>query len=234
MKRGSFVCRSIFVAAAVALGAMAQANPIVTTTFEEDIVLATDTFEDSPGTVLFSTSGVGYSDWLSPIVGADLAADPNVPVQVQSSAPLIVFASEFQFLAGQGPQYIVFGGLGPAVLDPNPIIVAGVPSITVDVVHDLAAAGPPGFVTLGTEAIAVIGQATYETGGFAPDGTLLEGTLNFDLISENIVEQSASTTPEPSALVLLVSGLAFLGFMHRRGLSSDVNAVRVHNKGCLQ
>jgi hypothetical protein len=120
MKRGSLLYQSIFVVAgAVVLAANAHASPIVhTTSFDENIIIETDTFETSGGAVLFTTNGVGYSDWLSPNIASDLAGDSTVPLQIQSTASLIAQASEYQFPAGPGPQYIVLGGVGPAILDP--------------------------------------------------------------------------------------------------------------------
>ena len=64
MKRGSFLYQSVFVVAgAVAFGANAHADTIVhTTTFVEDVVIETDTFEAAGGAVLFTTNGLGYTD----------------------------------------------------------------------------------------------------------------------------------------------------------------------------
>ena len=71
-----------FLVLAVALAANAHADPILhTTAFDENIVIATDTFETAGGAVIFSTGAVGFSDWLSPNIASDLAGDPAVPIQ---------------------------------------------------------------------------------------------------------------------------------------------------------
>jgi hypothetical protein len=139
------------------------------------IVIGTDTFETTGGAVLFTTSDVGLSDWLSPLIAADLSADSNLgldsgagfPLQIESTASLVPRVSEYQFLASQGPAYIVLGAAGLAVL-----------GSAADVASDT-------------------------TGGLAPDGSILDGTLTFDVFTENIVEQPVTpgAVPKPSALV---------------------------------
>ena len=206
MKRGSFLVL------AVALAANAHADPIVHTTgFTEEIVLETDTFETSGGTILFTTNGIGYSDWLSPVIAADMAGDSTLPIQVQSTASLVARASEYQVLAEQGPNYIVLGGVGPAIVDPF-----ADQDIGFDVGYALAAAGGPGYAVVGSPSATSVGFSSYTTGAIEPDGSLLEGTLTFDVFAENIVEQPVSATPEPSMLALLGCGLLALIFFARR------------------
>ncbi|HEY3739475.1 MAG TPA: PEP-CTERM sorting domain-containing protein [Bryobacteraceae bacterium] len=57
-------------------------------------------------------------------------------------------------------------------------------------------------------------QLTYDTGGLAPDNSLLEGTVTFDLIAVNMIEQpvNASATPEPPTIALLGLGVGMLIF----------------------
>jgi len=132
-------------AGAAALSANAHADPIVhNTVFSEIIVMETDTFETSGGTGLFTTNGVGYTDWLSSDIAADLAGDPAVPTQIQSTVSLVALASEYQFLAETGPQYIVLGGIGPAIVNPFPD-----QDIGFDVGYALAAAAGAGYSIVG-------------------------------------------------------------------------------------
>ena len=73
MNRGSLVYQSLFVVS-VAFASSANANPIIhTTAFDENIVIETDTFETPSGVVLFTSNGVGYTDWLSTHIASDLA-----------------------------------------------------------------------------------------------------------------------------------------------------------------
>jgi len=219
MKRESPLYQCIFVfAGSVALAVSAQADPIVhTTQFDEDIVVITDTFETSAGTVLFTTNGVGYSDWLSPNIAADLSGDSTVPAQIQSTAALAALASEYQFLAGQGPQYIVLDGIGPAILDPLADYVTGF-----EVGYALAAATGPAYSIMGSPVFTTIGQSTYNDGTIEPDGSLLDGTVTFDVIHESIVEQPAAATPEPSLLALLGCGLLMLILLARRRAAGGI------------
>lgn len=57
---------------------------------------------------------------------------------------------------------------------------------------------------------------SFNTGGFAPDGSLLEGTVTFDVFELDILEQPVTTTPEPSTLALLGSGLLLILIFARR------------------
>jgi len=213
MKRSSFLHQSILVAAAgaLALAPNAHASPIVNSTvFAETLVVETDLFETPGGTILFTTNGVGYSDWLSPIFAADLAADLSIPSQIQSTASLVALAGEYQFLAEQGPNYIVLGGVGPAILDPF-----ADQSIGFDVGYALAAAAAPGYSIVGSPGITSVGPHSYSTGAVEPDGSLLEGTVTFDIYDETIIEQPVST-PEPTTLPLLASGLLLI-ILRKRG-----------------
>jgi hypothetical protein len=51
--------------------------------------------DDSPGATTFEEDIV---------IATDLTGDPAIPSQVQFAASLIAFASELQFLTEQGPQ----------------------------------------------------------------------------------------------------------------------------------
>ena len=202
--------RSLLVLA-VALAANAHADPIINfTVFTETIVIATDTFETSSGTVLFTTNDIGYSDWLSPVVASDLAGDSTLPAQVQSTASLIPQVSEYQFVTEQGPGYLVLGGVGPAIPDPYTVF-------PVTVSDALAAASGPGYSIVGPENATSIVSRSYSTGGFALDGsTLVEGTVTFNVYDENIVERPVAATPEPSMFALLGSGFLMLVLFARR------------------
>jgi hypothetical protein len=108
-----------FLIAAGALTAKAH-GALITNLFTETIVIGTDTFEQADGSVLFTTNGVGYSDWLSPIIANDLATDPTIPTQVQSTTSLIPEVSELQFLTEQ------FGGDTPDGLGAEGIALCSV------------------------------------------------------------------------------------------------------------
>jgi hypothetical protein len=204
-------CAGVVMAGIVAIAANAQANPVEqTTNFDEDIAIETDTFETPSGAVLFTTNGVGYTDWLAPNIAADLAGDSAIPAPIQSTASLVAFASEYQFLAEQGPQYVVLGGVGPAILDPHADYVTGF-----DVGIALAAATGPAYSILGSPIFTTVGERTYNDGVIEPDGSLLEGTVTFDIFDESIVEQPVST-PEPSMLALVGSGFIALLVLARR------------------
>src|SRR5580704_14891971 len=140
MKRKSFLYRSVVVlAGALALAANAHAGTILID-FSEVIVFETDTFETSGGATLFTSNGVGYGDWLSPNIAADLAA-------------------------AAVPGYSVVGGNSP-----QPVV-----------------------------------NVSYTTGAIEPDGSLIDGTVTFDIVQENIVEQPAAV-PEPSTFALTIFG----------------------------
>jgi hypothetical protein len=206
--------RAIFVlAGAVALCANSHADPVLhTTTFAEDIFIETDTFETSSGSVLFTTNGVGYTDWLSPIIAADLAGDPAVPAQIQSTVSLVTLASEYQFLTEKGPQYIVFGGVGPAIVDPS----TG-QNITVDedFYRAMETAGGPGYSIVDVIPEHIV-NVTYETGAIEPDGSIIDGTVTFFVAEESIVERPVVATPEPSMLAFACSGLLLILFARRK------------------
>jgi len=198
MKRSSFLHQSILVAAAgaLALAPNAHASPIVNSTvFAETLVVETDLFETPGGTILFTTNGVGYSDWLSPIIAADLAGDPSIPSQIQATAALVALASEYQFLADQGPTYIVLGGVGPPILDPF-----ADQNIGLDVGYSPAAAAGSAYSIVGPPIVTTIGTWSYSTAAIEPDGSILQGTVNLSGYNVNIIEQPA---PEPSTLPLL-------------------------------
>ena len=199
--------RNILVlAGAVALVANAHADPIVhNTVFSEIIVVETDTFETSGGTVLFTSDGVGYTDWLSPLIASYLASDPTVPGQIQSTVALVTLASEYQFLAGPGPQYLVLGGVGPAIPD-----TFADQDIGFDVGYALAAAAGPGYSIVGSPSVTTVGTASHSTAALEPDGSVIEGTINFAIYDESIVERPVAATPEPSMLALLGCGLVAL------------------------
>ena len=126
-----------------------------------------------------------------PIIAADLAGDPTVPAQIQSTVSLVTLASEYQFLAEKGPQYIVLGGVGPAIVDPY----VG-PSITVDEdsYRAMEIAGGPGYsiVDVIPEHIVTV---SYNTGAIEPYGSLIDGTVTFDVFAESVVEQPVAATP---------------------------------------
>ena len=60
----------------------------------------------------------------------------------------------------------------------------------------------------GTPSSLSLRYRSYTTGAIEPDGSLLEGTVTFDVFAESIVEQPVAATPEPSMLAL--AGLAML------------------------
>ena len=196
MKRRFLICRSALLAAGtLALGSHARGDTIVhTTNFSEEIVIATDTYESASGNVLFTVSGVGYSDSLSPNIAADLAADSELPTQISSTALLIPQVSEYQFLTGQGPSYFVPNDLGPAIKA----------STNNNNVQDLTPAGPytflyaaggPGFAFTGDEYATAIRAESYSTGTVGPDGSIYQGTVTFAFLAVNIIEKPVAATP---------------------------------------
>ena len=221
------VRQSIFVIAA-ALAAQAHADTIVNTiAFTETLIVGTDTFETPGGSTLFTISGVGYSDSLSAVIAADLAsnapcgfcnsvpAGTPLPTEIQSTAFLIPQLSEFDFLTELTPDYVVVGGAGPAIAYPG-----GVSDSPTDFINTLVNAGGPGYSMVGTNATG-IGNWSFNTGGFAPDGGLLEGTVTFDVFELDIVEQPAAATPEPSTPTLLGSGLLLILLFARRAVTGS-------------
>jgi hypothetical protein len=148
MKRGSLLYQSMFVIAGVAaLGAKAQGETIQSTAFTIDIVVTTDTFETSGGTVLSTTSGVGYEVPLSPGLVSDMteglavSSSGALPSQVLSTLPLIPEVSDYDFLTvvpTGNSDYIVLNGVGPAFL-------GSTDNALVDVANALVAAGGPGY-----------------------------------------------------------------------------------------
>jgi hypothetical protein len=217
MKRQSFFYKSMFLLVGVALTNRAYADPIVhNTVFSEVIVIETDVFETSGGTVLFTTNGVGYSDWLSPVIASYLAGDPAVPGQIQSTVSLVTLASEYQFLAMPGPQYLVLDGVGPAIANPF-----ADQNIGFDVGYALAAAGGPAYSIVGGPSATTVGAASHSTSALEPDGSVIEGTVNFAIYAEDIVEQPAAAVPEPSTLPLLGSGLLLILLFARRAVTGS-------------
>ena len=215
-----------FLIAVTALTGNAHGSPIVISTdFSELIVIGTDTFEATSGSVLFTTNAVSYSDWLSPIIAGDLATDPTLPTQVQSTASLIPEVSELQFLTEQlgggapgelltGGDYIVLGGIGPA-------FPGTTGDIGVDVGYALEAAGGAGYSIVSTTP-STVGQVSYTTGALAPDGDVVEGTVNIDVYDIDYVERPVAAVPEPSSLALLGVGLLALIPRARRFASATL------------
>ena len=203
MKRDALLTCAILIAAGVAVAAPeAHADPVVITTiFVETIVVATDTFETADGTVVATSSGVGYSDWLSPTIAADLAGDTTLPLELRSIASLVPQVSEYQFLAEQSPgDYIVSGSGGT--------IISNVPDIVNYLYYDFMA--PGGLYSLVSVTPVTVGSASYNTGALEPNGDLIEGTVTFDVYDLNVVEQQVAAVPEPSSLALFGAGLVTL------------------------
>jgi hypothetical protein len=202
MQRSSFH-QLIFLLAGAGLAANVHANPIVNNTvFSENIFIETDTIENPSGSALFTISGVGYSDWLSSIISGDFSVDSTVPSQIRSTVAAVPQVSEYQFLSQQGPDYIVIGA-GPATSGDHS-------TFPDDIDAAFEATGGPGYSITGTPSATTVGQWSYSTVSIAPDGSILEGTVNFDVVSVNIVEQPAAAAPEPATLALTASGLALV------------------------
>ena len=200
----SLLYQSIFVVAAT-LATSAHAGPVVNNTvFSENIFIETDTIENPSGSALFTISGVGYSDWLSSIITGDFSGDSTVPLQIRSTVAAVPQVSEYQFLSQQGPDYIVIGA-GPATSGDHS-------TFPDDIDAAFEATGGPGYSIVGSPSATTVGQWSYPTTSLAPDGSILEGTVNFDVVSVNIVEQpvSISAAPEPSTLALAASGLVLV------------------------
>jgi PEP-CTERM motif-containing protein len=221
MKRGSLLYQCMLVIAGVAaLGAKAQGTPIQSTAFAVDVVITTDTFETAGGAVLFTTSGVGYNENLSPSMAADIAADTTLPLQVQSTASLIPQVSDYVFLTETpseiGPDYFVLDGVGPAI--------AGTGNqqgnLFVDVADALIAAGGSWYsLTMPLADVPLLAgpsdiYAVTGSGG-DPDVTWV-GDIAINVYDQNIVEQAPAAVPEPSTLAFLSAGLLTLIIVGRR------------------
>ncbi len=181
----------------------AQSDSIV---LDENIVVETDTFETAAGSVLFTTNGIGYSSWLSPNIAADLAADTTLPSQIQSTASLIPEVSELELLTNPitGNAYLVIDGVGPALE-----IDTGDEYLELDA--ELEKAGEPGYSTIGSPITTSAGLWSYSTSATEPNGSTLDGTVNFQVSDINIVERPVgAVTPEPSMAILLGAGLCLL------------------------
>lgn len=212
MKRGSLLYQCMFVIAGVAaLGARAHGSQVQGTTFTIDVVVTTDTFETAGGAVLFTTTGVGYSNPLSPSFAADLAADTTLPLQVQSTASLIPEVSDYDFLSEPGSDllqdYVVLGGVASPGSTEN---------VLVDVADALVAAGGPGYsliTPLAGSAVLVEEGGPYLLQVLEPEPW--DGGINLAVFDQNIVEEAVAT-PEPKALALLGAGLLMLIVFARR------------------
>jgi hypothetical protein len=119
-------------------------------------------------------NGVGYSSWLSPNIAADLAADTSLPLQIQSTASLIPQVSELEFLTNPitGNAYLVIDGAGPAIENQT-----GTEYLQLD--SELETAGGPGYSTIGSPITATVGEWSYSTSATEPNGSTLDGTVNF-------------------------------------------------------
>ena len=193
-------------AAGTLLALKAPSDPIVNTVLNENIVVETDTFESAGGSVLFTTNGVGYSSWLSPNIAADLAADTTLPLQIQSTASLIPQVSELEFLSNPitGNAYLVIDGAGPAIENQT-----GTEYQQLD--SELEMAGGPGYSTIGSPITTTVGEWSYTTSATEPNGSTLDGTVNFQVSDINIVERPiGAATPEPSMAILLGAALCLL------------------------
>jgi hypothetical protein len=195
------------VAVGTLLALSAQSDPIVNTTdLNENVVVETDTFETADGSVLFTTNGVGYSSWLTPNIAADLAADTTLPLQIQSTAFLIPQVSELEFLTNPitGNAYLVIDGAGPAIENQT-----GTEYLQLD--SELETAGGPGYSMIGSPITTSVGVWSYSTSATEPNGSTLDGTVNFQVSDINIVEQPiGAATPEPSMAILLGAALCSL------------------------
>ena len=169
--------------------------------------------------MLFTLSDIGYSDWLSAVIAADLGGaipcnqcPPGTapPLLGQTTASLIPQVSEYQFLTSQGPEAVLPGGFGPAILGPTG-------DVTVDPLNALMSAGGPGYVTAGPEVPTSAGSYSYDTYAFEPDGSLLEGTVTFDVYDINLIEKPVAATAEPAALALFASGALAVIVAKQRG-----------------
>jgi hypothetical protein len=204
----------LVLAGVAALGTKAQAE--VSTAFTIDIVITTDTFETSGGTVLFTTSGVGYSDPLSPGMAAQVAADSTLPLVVQSTASLIPELSDYDFLTVTPSgisDYVVLGGVGPASL-------GSTGDLFVDVADALVAVGGPGYSLITPLAGSAV--LTWESVEIvsASEPEEIVGNIAVNVYDQNIIEQAPAAVPEPKTLALLGAGLLMLVIFGRRKASA--------------
>lgn len=211
MKRGSLLYQRMLVIAGVAaLGAKAQGSQVQTTNFEIDVVITPDTFETSGGTVLFTTTGVGYDQALSPSIAADLAGDSAYPLPVQSTAPLIPEVSDYDFLSEPATDFLQdYVVLGSVVSAPS------AQNVFMDVANALVAAGGPGYSL--TAPLSGSATNTY-TQTFVLSVSEPEpwtGDIAIGVFDQNVVEQAAAT-PEPKTLAWLSAGLAMIIIFARR------------------
>ena len=174
--------------------------------------------------MLFTTNGVGYSSWLSPNIAADLAADTTLPLQIQSTASLIPQVSELELLTNPitGNAFLVINGAGPAIENQT-----GTEDLQLD--SELETAGGPGYSTIGSPITSTVGEWSYSTSATEPNGSTLDGTVNFQVSDINIIEKPiGAATPEPSMAILLGAAVCLLVlyrsvFAHRnrRRLSTE-------------
>jgi hypothetical protein len=224
MKRSQVSQLIVVIAGCTALAATAHADPIVNTiAFTETLLVGSDTVETLAGATLFTITGAGYSDSLSPVIAADFASNAPcnfcysvlvgspLPIQIQSTAFLIPQLSEYAFLTELTPDYVVVRSAGPAIA-----FSGGAADSPTDFINALVTAGGPGYSIVGAPSASSIGNWSFDTGGFAPDGSLLEGTVTFDVFELDIVEQPVAATPEPSPIALLASGLLLILLFARR------------------
>jgi hypothetical protein len=226
MIQGSFLYESIFVlAGAIALGANAQADPIVNSSiFTETIVYGTDTFETSGGAVLSAIQFVGWSDEIPSDIASEIASDPlflasaptnstnpvNDPAAtafIESSAAQVALATDLEFLSSQLPSVFLTSA--------NPNVYVGSPS-DVTAPESFLDTLFPGFVPEDPVSVYSLGSGSYNTAAIEGPNTILEGTVSFDAFELGIVSKPVAATPEPSMLALLGSGLLVLILFARR------------------
>ena len=209
----------------MALGASAQADPIINfTNFTETIVYGTDTFDSSGGTVLSTIQFVAWSDELPADIASDIAGDPSfltsVPTGamnplydpaatafIKSSASQVAFATDLQFLSGQLPNVFLTSASG-AVYVGSPSDVT-TPEVFLDTLF-------PGYVAETPLSAYTLGSGSYNTGALDGPDTLLEGTTTFDAFELQIVSTPVAAAPEPSMPALAGSGLFLLVLLARR------------------
>ena len=110
--------RICVLAGTLGLVASVHADPIVTTTFAEDVFVETDTFETSSGSVLFTLSGMGYTDWLNPSSPQIWPATRRFRPRFNPPCPWLRWPANINFLQRKGRNTSCSAALGRQSLTP--------------------------------------------------------------------------------------------------------------------
>ena len=95
---------------------------------------------------------------------------------------------------------------------------------------ELETAGGPGYSTIGSPITTSVGVWSYSTSATEPNGSTLDGTVNFQVSDINIIEKPiGAATPEPSMAILL--GAALCSLVLYRSVFPHRNRRRLSTEG---